>query len=98
MSSPTFDLRLALLVSTGWQRANTAKDKFGPHPSCEFAACRVAEECGELVQAATAMSKGRYKDRSERVWNEAVDVIAMVIRLVEEFPDGSSLEPEECHE
>lgn len=66
-----------------------ATRKFGPHPTADFAACRVAEECGELVQATTAASKARGVNRREKIFAEAVDVIAMVLRLVREFPDGA---------
>jgi hypothetical protein len=69
--------------------ADNAERKFGPHPTADFAACRVAEEVGELVQATTAVSKDRGVNRRERIFAEAVDVIAMVLRLVREFPDGA---------
>lgn len=83
------------LLSRAWTRSMSAAAKFGPHPSAEFACCRIAEETGELIQAATAVSKGRGKDRADRVYDEAIDVIAMVIRLVQEFPDGLVGDPHE---
>jgi hypothetical protein len=74
-------------------RAKLAREKFGPHDSAEFAVCRLTEEVGELAQAATAMSKNRDKNRRERIRDEAIDVIAMVIRLLQEFPDGKPGDP-----
>lgn len=65
-----------------------AKRRHGPHPSAEFAACRVAEEAGELVQAATSVTRGRGENRRERIRTEAVQTIAMVLRLLDEYPDG----------
>lgn len=77
-----------LLVAAAVQRAAAARGKFGPHPSAEFACCRLAEEVGKLTQAATAMSKARPAHRRERMWDEAVDVLAMLLRLLDEFPAG----------
>ena len=70
------------------ERADLATAKFGPHPSVEFALCRVTEELGELAQAATATSKGRDIDRRKPMREEALDTVAMVIRVMREFPDG----------
>lgn len=62
--------------------------KFGPHQDACFAIARLTEEVGELAQAATAMSKDRDIDRGPRIREEAIDVIAMVLRLLREFPEG----------
>ncbi len=70
------------------EQAEKALQEFGRHPSADFAVCRLTEEVGELAQAATAMSKGRHLNRRERMYDEAVDVLAMVLRLLREFPDG----------
>ena len=70
------------------ERADRATAKFGPHPSVEFALCRVTEELGELAQAATATSKGRDINRRKPMREEALDTVAMVIRVLREFPDG----------
>ncbi|MEL6906860.1 MAG: hypothetical protein AAFP22_15725 [Planctomycetota bacterium] len=49
---------------------------------------RITEEVGELAAAATSMSKSRDRRRRQRILDEAVDVLATVIRLCAEFPDG----------
>jgi len=69
-------------------RADIATARFGLHESPEFTLCRLAEEVGELVQAATSRSKGRDQNRAPRVRDESIDVIAMVIRLLREWPNG----------
>lgn len=70
-------------------RAALAKAKYGPHPSVEFALCRLVEEVGELSQAATSISLHRdHSDRRARILDESVDVVATVLRLLEEFPSG----------
>lgn len=76
------------IIQEAKEKAGWARDRFGAHPSAEFACCRITEEVGELVQAATATSKGRELVRAERMREEAVDVLAMVFRLMEEFPEG----------
>ncbi len=76
------------LLEAAKTRSKIARDRFGLHPSAEFACCRISEEVGELVQAATATSKGRDINRREHIIDEAIDVVAMVIRLLEEWPDG----------
>lgn len=75
--------------------AKACRERFGPHPSAEFAVCRITEEVGELAQAATAMSKDRWVDRGPRIREEARDSIAMILRLLEEFPEGKPEPPEE---
>ncbi len=69
-------------------RADLAVVQFGLHATVEFTCCRIAEEVGELVQAATSTSKGRDINRAVRIREEAIDVIGMVVRLLREFPDG----------
>ena len=81
------------LLEAAAVEVDRAEAEFGRNPSCEFAACRVAEEMGELIQAATAVSKGRSAGREGRVWREAVQAIAMVVRLVREFPEGAPRKP-----
>lgn len=76
------------IIESSKEKARWARARFGQHPSAEFACCRLTEEVGELVQAATATSKGRDKNRTKAILEEAVDVIAMTIRLLEEYPDG----------
>lgn len=58
------------------------------HPSVEFTCCRIAEEVGELISAATSRSKERDFNRSDKMWDEATDSIAMVLRLLHEWPNG----------
>ena len=70
--------------------ASKCRERFGPHDSAEFAVCRITEEVGELAQAATAMSKGRDVGRESRVRAEALDSIAMILRLLREFPGGKA--------
>lgn len=76
------------LIKRAIDRARWAADRFGPHPNAEFTICRLVEEVGELAQAATSTSKGRDIDRGRRIFEEAVDAVAMVIRLLAEFPEG----------
>ena len=83
------------MLAEAKKRAEFARGKFGPHPSAEFACCRLGEEVGELIQAATSMSKGRHIGRAARMREEATDVIAMVLRLIEEFPDGRTEPPKQ---
>lgn len=59
------------------------------HQCVEFTCCRIAEETGELISAATSRSKGRDLNRSDRMWDEAVDSVAMILRLLNEWPDGA---------
>ena len=68
--------------------ATKMHEKFGPHDSADFACNRIAEEVGELIQAATAMSKGRDVGRAPRIREEAIDAVAMILRLLREYPDG----------
>ena len=69
-------------------RADLAVARFGPHPSAEFACCRIAEETGELVQAATSNSPQRTGPRADPIRQEALDSVAMIIRLLREYPNG----------
>ena len=69
-------------------RATWAQARWGPHPNAEFSCCRIAEEAGELVQAATSRSRGRGEQRLPAIYAEAIDTIAMVLRLLREFPKG----------
>jgi len=69
-------------------RADLAVEKYGHHDTVEFTLCRLVEEVGELVQAATSNAKGRDVDRGPRILDEATDVVAMVIRLLREWPEG----------
>ena len=78
------------LMQDAWQRATQKRREFGPHPSADFAACRVAEEAGELVAAATSMTRGRDGFRGERMEEEAIDLVACVLRLLIEFSNGRS--------
>lgn len=68
--------------------ADTARDRFGPHPSVAFTLCRLMEEAGELSAAATSRSKGRDINRAPRIREEALDVVAMVLRVLREWPIG----------
>lgn len=90
---PTREFEIGQLLSEARARATAMRDKFGPHDSAEFACCRIMEEAGELAQAATAMSKGRHENRKPRIREEAIDTIAMVLRLVEEYPYGRTAAP-----
>ena len=69
--------------------ADTTQELFGPHPSIEFGACRIAEEAGELVQALTSVSRHRkgwtYEQRKVAVKAEAMDTVAMVLRALREL-------------
>lgn len=82
-------IQTVALLEQAHKRAIKCRRKFGPHPSADFAACRVAEEAGELVQAATSMTRKEGFDFQTKIREEAIDTIAMVLRLVDEFPDGS---------
>lgn len=64
------------------------REEHGPCPTAEFACCRILEEAGELVQAATSVTRGRDEDRGPRIEKEAIDLIAMVLTLLREFPEG----------
>ena len=76
------------LFKEALERADYAKEKFGPHRSAEYTCCRIAEESGELIQAATSSSRGRNVDRAPKMREEALDTIAMIIRLFREWPNG----------
>ena len=82
------DYSTQILLHEASQTAQQARDRHGPHKSVDFAACRVSEEVGELVQAATSTTRPATFDRKLRVREEAIDSIAMIIRLVSEFPRG----------
>jgi NTP pyrophosphatase (non-canonical NTP hydrolase) len=82
------DIEILELFTNALTRADVAREKFGPHHSAEFACCRLAEEVGELIQAATSTSKDRDIGRGIRINYEAIDVIAMVVRLLREWPEG----------
>ena len=58
------------------------------HPCVEFSCCRITEEIGELICATTSTSKGRDINRADRMWDEAVDSVAMILSLLCEWPDG----------
>lgn len=76
------------LLADAQVEATRAAMNFGPHPSAEFTACRIAEEAGELVAAATSTSKGRDQNRAARMREEGVQLLAMVLRLFREWPEG----------
>ena len=69
--------------------ADRAELQFGPHPSVEFAACRIAEEAGELVQAMTSVSRDRagwgVEHRRDMARKEAVQAVAMILRGLREL-------------
>lgn len=75
------------LLEMATLRAEHARQKFGEHPNVEFTCCRIAEEAGELIQAATSTSKNRNVDRGGRVVDEIMDLMAMLVRLAQAFPD-----------
>jgi NTP pyrophosphatase (non-canonical NTP hydrolase) len=77
------------LIKLAVMMADSAEDKFGKHLSADFACCRIAEEVGELIQATTSISRGRGLERRGDIRAEAVDSIAMILRLVRDYPDGS---------
>lgn len=74
---------LSRIMAEAKRRSDWAEIRFGKHPSSEFTCCRIAEEVGELIQAATSTSKGRDMDRAPRILDEAIDAIAMIVRLIE---------------
>jgi NTP pyrophosphatase (non-canonical NTP hydrolase) len=81
------DTRVRTLFAAAFRRADAAQVRWGPHPTCEFTGCRLAEELGELVKAATSGSEER--PRVEAMDEEAIDLFAMVIRLFREWPEGT---------
>lgn len=87
------DVPVGKLLVDGLAEADRALQAYGPHPSAEFAANRVTEELLELVQAATSTTRGRDSGRRERIYTEAVQAVAMIVRLWREFPDGAPARP-----
>jgi NTP pyrophosphatase (non-canonical NTP hydrolase) len=82
----TEEVYFDLVLSEAFARADLAVQRWGLHSSCEFTCCRLAEEAGELIKAATSGSEKR--PRSEAMHDELVDVVAMLIRLFREWPSG----------
>lgn len=82
------EINIDAILRKAKMRADMAYRAHGPHPTVDFAACRVAEEAGELVQAATSVTRPPDFNRQMEIEEEAIDTIAMVIRLLREFPEG----------
>ncbi len=79
----TKDQYIACIFNMAKIQAETAMNRF---PAPNYTALKIAEEAGEIIQAAVHLAESGTRDTNKKthedLQTECVDLIAMVIRLL----------------